>query len=124
FNPREASEILFQHPEKGLVGVARPPKESGGAVTVRLGSGATLTGRPGDAGGKPRGGGELGGTVRPPGGRGWVEESAEPVRTGRAGSASRRCCPTATSACPTGRASCSPSARRARARRRTWVTWR
>ncbi len=36
FNPHRPREILFQHPEKGLVGIAQPPKENGGSVTVRM----------------------------------------------------------------------------------------
>ena len=45
FNPRRPHAILFQHPEKGLVGAAQPPKENGGSVTVRLEPGAAVTGR-------------------------------------------------------------------------------
>jgi len=56
FNPRRPRDVLFQHPEIGLIGVARPPKENGGSVTVRLQPGATVTGRLLDAGGKPRAG--------------------------------------------------------------------
>jgi RNA polymerase sigma factor (sigma-70 family) len=85
FNPRETTEILFQHPEKGLVGVARPPKESGGAVTVRLAPGATLTGRLVGADGKPRAGIELEVTFRPAGWGSWFEYSAEPAKTDREG---------------------------------------
>ncbi len=59
FNPRWPRDLLFQHSEKGLVGVAQPPKKSGGAVTVRLEPGAAVTGRLVDADGKPRAGVEL-----------------------------------------------------------------
>src|SRR5207245_2953894 len=59
FNPRRPREILFQHLEKGLVGVAQPPKENGSSVTVRIEPGATVTGRLLDADGKPRAGVEL-----------------------------------------------------------------
>src|SRR5262249_29453764 len=56
FNPRRPRELLFQHPEKGLVGVAQSPKKNGSAVTVRLEPGAALTGRLVDDDGKPRAG--------------------------------------------------------------------
>ncbi len=59
FHPRGRRELLLRHPEKGLVGVAHPPKENGGAVTVRMESGATVTGRLVDADGKPQAGIEL-----------------------------------------------------------------
>jgi hypothetical protein len=59
FNPRRPRAVFFQHPEMGLVGVVQPPKENGGAVTVRLGPGAAAAGRLVDADGKPRPGVEL-----------------------------------------------------------------
>jgi RNA polymerase sigma factor (sigma-70 family) len=59
FNPRRPRDLLFLHKEKGLVGVARPPKENGGAVTARLRPGAAVTGRLVDAAGRPRAGIEL-----------------------------------------------------------------
>src|SRR5262249_28023982 len=59
FSPRRSWDVLFRHPEKGLVGVAQAPKESGGSVTVRLEPGAAVTGRLVDADGKPRAGVEL-----------------------------------------------------------------
>src|SRR5262249_53921229 len=59
FNPHETHEILFQHPEQGLVGMTQPPKENGGTVTVRMGPGAAVTGRLVDADGQPRAGVEL-----------------------------------------------------------------
>jgi hypothetical protein len=59
FSPRRSWDVLFRHPEKGLVGVARPPKENGGSVTVRLEPGAAVTGRLVDAAGQPRAGVEL-----------------------------------------------------------------
>jgi protocatechuate 3,4-dioxygenase beta subunit len=54
FNPRQQRDILFQHPEKGLVGVVQPPKENGGSVTVQMQPGATVTGRLLGEDGKPR----------------------------------------------------------------------
>jgi RNA polymerase sigma factor (sigma-70 family) len=65
FNPHRPRDILFTHPEKGLVGVARPPKEKGASVTVRMQPGATITGRLVDADGQPRAGVELHLTFRP-----------------------------------------------------------
>src|SRR5262249_32472547 len=44
FNPRRPRDVFFQHLEQGLVGVAQPPKENGGSVTVRMGTGAPVTG--------------------------------------------------------------------------------
>jgi protocatechuate 3,4-dioxygenase beta subunit len=54
FNPRRPRELLFRHPETGLVGLGRPPKDNGGSIFVRLGPGATLTGRLLDAEGRPQ----------------------------------------------------------------------
>ena len=46
--------VLFQHLEKGLIGVAQPPKAKDGSITVRLQPGAAVTGRLVDADGRPR----------------------------------------------------------------------
>jgi hypothetical protein len=54
FNPHRPRDIYFQHLEKGLVGVAQPPKENGGSVTVQMAPGAAVKGRLVDANGKPR----------------------------------------------------------------------
>jgi RNA polymerase sigma factor (sigma-70 family) len=59
FNPRQTRDILFQHLERGLVGVVMPPTENGGSVTVKMQPGATVTGRLLDEDGKPRAGVEL-----------------------------------------------------------------
>jgi hypothetical protein len=59
FNPRRPRAMIFLYPEKGLVGVAQPPKGPGGSVTVQLGPGAAVTGRVVDAQGKPRAGAPL-----------------------------------------------------------------
>jgi hypothetical protein len=85
FNPHETSEILFQHPEKGLVGAAQPPKENGGPVTVRLGPGAAVTGRLVDAAGRPRAGVELGVLFQPKGWGSWFDYSPEGIKTDREG---------------------------------------
>jgi RNA polymerase sigma factor (sigma-70 family) len=59
FHPRRSRNLIFQYPEKGLVGVVRPPKENGGTVTVQMEPGLAVTGRLVDADGKPRSGVEL-----------------------------------------------------------------
>jgi hypothetical protein len=59
FHPRRPREVLLLHAEKELVGVARPPKENGGVVTVRMERGAAVTGRLVGADGRPRAGVEL-----------------------------------------------------------------
>src|SRR5262249_18619939 len=45
FNPRLPRDIFFQHLEKGLIGIAQPPKKNGDAITVRMEPGATVMGR-------------------------------------------------------------------------------
>jgi RNA polymerase sigma factor (sigma-70 family) len=58
YNPHRP--ILCQHYEKGLVGVAEPPKENGGSVKVRMEPGGTVTGRLIDEeSGQPRAGADL-----------------------------------------------------------------
>lgn len=59
FNPRRPHGVFFQHIEKGLVGVVKPPEQNGGSVAVRMEPGATVTGRVVDAQGKPRAGVKL-----------------------------------------------------------------
>ncbi len=59
FNPRRPRDVFFLHLEKGLVGVAQPPKENGGSVTVGMKPGAAVTGRLVDADRQPRGNVEL-----------------------------------------------------------------
>ncbi len=54
FDPRRPRDVFFQHPEKGLVGVLEPPKETGGTVLVKMKPGSTISGRLVDADGKPR----------------------------------------------------------------------
>jgi RNA polymerase sigma factor (sigma-70 family) len=54
FNPRHPRPLLFQYPQKGLVGVGQPPKNRGESITVQLRPGATITGRLVDAVGRPR----------------------------------------------------------------------
>ena len=85
FNPRRPRDVLFQHLEKGLTGVAHPPKENGGSVTVRLEPGATVTGRLVDTDGKPRAGVELEVAFRPKGEARWNDYSPRRVKTDRDG---------------------------------------
>jgi protocatechuate 3,4-dioxygenase beta subunit len=85
FNPRRPREILFPHFEKGLVGVAQPPKEQGGSVTVRLEPGATLTGRLVDAAGKPRAGVGLQVSFRMKKGPGWTSYRPGGIETDEQG---------------------------------------
>jgi RNA polymerase sigma factor (sigma-70 family) len=59
FSPRAPRDVLFMHPQKGLIGVAQPPKENGKSVIVRMEPGAAVTGRLVDGDGKPRAGVEL-----------------------------------------------------------------
>jgi beta-lactamase regulating signal transducer with metallopeptidase domain len=54
FNYRRPRDVIFCHPEKGLVGVARPPRENGGSVEVQMAPGATITARLVDGDGKPQ----------------------------------------------------------------------
>jgi hypothetical protein len=84
-NPHKADDILFQHPEKGLVGVAQPPKENRGSVTVRMEPGAVLTGRLVDADGQPRPGVELEVRFRPRGWGSWGDYYPAPIKTDREG---------------------------------------
>jgi RNA polymerase sigma factor (sigma-70 family) len=84
FNPRQPRDVFFRHLEKGLVGVAQPPKENGGAVTVRMRPGAALTGRLVDADGRPRASVELELTFRTTEGA-VMTASPERVNTDREG---------------------------------------
>jgi hypothetical protein len=59
FSPHRPRDILFQHLEKGLVGVVQPPRENGGMVTVKMQPGAAVTGRMVDDNGKPQAGVDL-----------------------------------------------------------------
>ena len=59
YNPRRPRPIIIQHPQKGLVAVAQPPKDPGDSITVQLQPGAAVAGRLVDADGRPRPGVEL-----------------------------------------------------------------
>jgi RNA polymerase sigma factor (sigma-70 family) len=85
FNPHARYDMVFHHPEKGLVGVAQPPKENGGSITVRMEPGAAVTGRLVDTFGRPRAGVELGVSFRAKGWGSWVEYPPTPVTTDRDG---------------------------------------
>jgi RNA polymerase sigma factor (sigma-70 family) len=84
-NPLWPRDILFQQLERGLVGVAHTPKENGGAVTVRMGPGAAVTGRLVDADGQPRAGVELTVTFRPKGDRHWTDYPPYRITTDKEG---------------------------------------
>jgi RNA polymerase sigma factor (sigma-70 family) len=85
FNPRRSREVLFQHLEKGLVGVARPPRENGGSITVRMEPGATVTGRLVDGEGMARPDVELELWVRSKQSASWYRNSPPRVQTDREG---------------------------------------
>jgi RNA polymerase sigma factor (sigma-70 family) len=57
--PQDFGDVIFQHAEKGLIGVAHPPLHKGGSITVQMRPGASIMGRLVDAGGQPRTGVEL-----------------------------------------------------------------
>ena len=54
FNPLIPRDILFKHPTKKLVGVARLPKERNDSITVMMEPCVTVTGRLVDINGRPR----------------------------------------------------------------------
>ncbi|MCI0458659.1 MAG: carboxypeptidase-like regulatory domain-containing protein [Gemmataceae bacterium] len=85
FNPRRPDDLLFQYPEKGLIGVAQPPKENGGSVTVQMEPGAAVTGRLVAADGQPRAGVELEVTFRLKGWKSWLDYPPERIQTDREG---------------------------------------
>jgi RNA polymerase sigma factor (sigma-70 family) len=87
FNPLRPRPVFFRHPGKGLVGVAQPPKEDGGSVTVRMGPGAAVTGRIVDAGGEPRAGVEIWVSFHPKGEPHWQEQGLQrdEIKTDREG---------------------------------------
>jgi RNA polymerase sigma factor (sigma-70 family) len=85
FDPRRPRDILFRFPEKGLVGVAQPPKENGGSVAVRMGPGAAVTGHLVGPDGKPRAGVELRVQFLPKGWGSWYDYYPEPVKSDRDG---------------------------------------
>jgi RNA polymerase sigma factor (sigma-70 family) len=80
FNPRRP-DVLFHHPEKGLVGVAPRPKEKGSFITVRLEPGAAVTGRLVGAGGRPRAGVELEVSFHPKGWEFWIDYPPRRITT-------------------------------------------
>jgi RNA polymerase sigma factor (sigma-70 family) len=81
FNPHETKALIFQHLEKGLVGMAEPPKENGGAITVRLGRGALISGRLIDTNGKPMAGVALEVQFKPKGWGSWFEYVPDGIKT-------------------------------------------
>jgi RNA polymerase sigma factor (sigma-70 family) len=85
FKPRRQYDIIVKHSEKRLIGVTRPPKENGGAITVRLDPAAAVTGRLVDADGKPRANVDVKVTFRPKGWGFWTDYSSDRVKTDREG---------------------------------------
>jgi hypothetical protein len=85
FNPRQPRPVLFRHPETGLVGIAEPPKANGGTVTVRMTSGAAVTGRLRDPDGNPKAGAELWLSIRLRKGVEGTSYLRAPIRTDAAG---------------------------------------
>jgi RNA polymerase sigma factor (sigma-70 family) len=85
YNPRRPRPVLFRHPEAGLVGAAPPPKENGGAVTVRMEPGAAVTGRLVGKDGEPRAGVGLTLSFRLRKGPDGESYFPEPVKTDAAG---------------------------------------
>jgi hypothetical protein len=83
FNPRRP-DVLFHHPEKGLVGVAQP-KENGSSITVRLEPGAAVAGRLVGADGRPRAGVELEVSFRPRTWRLWFDYFPRHITTDQEG---------------------------------------
>ena len=126
FNPHRPRPIFFQHPQKGLVGVAQPPKNRGDSITVQLQPGAAVTGRLVDADGRPRPGVEL--VVyrdhKEPRPAGRIRVFPPQLQDGSAGSVPHRrpCCPSYQFALSDGKGD-RPWARDCvRERRRTWAT--
>jgi RNA polymerase sigma factor (sigma-70 family) len=86
YNPGRPRAVLFRCPEKGLVGMAQPPKTNGASGPVRLTRGAVVTGRLLDADGEPRAGVELAVSFRrKEGPQWWSDYSLERIRTDREG---------------------------------------
>jgi protocatechuate 3,4-dioxygenase beta subunit len=84
-NPCRPRDVLFQHLEKGLIGIAQPPKETGDSITVRMQLGAVVTGRLVDAEGQLRAGVELQVSFRPKQRADWPSYSPEGIKTDREG---------------------------------------
>jgi RNA polymerase sigma factor (sigma-70 family) len=85
FNPRHPYGIVVRHPDRGLVGLARPPRENGGTVTIRLGPGAAAAGRLLGPDGKPLSGARLDLSFRPEGWGGWHDYWPSRVTTDAGG---------------------------------------
>jgi RNA polymerase sigma factor (sigma-70 family) len=85
FNPGRPYDMLFQHPEKGLVGLAQLPKQNGDSITVRLEPGAVISGRLVDRDGKPRADIGLELSFRPQWWAVWSNQVLERIKTDREG---------------------------------------
>ena len=85
FNPRRPRDIIFQHLEKGLVGIAELSKAKGDSVSVQMEPGAVVTGRLIDANGQPRAGIELDVWFLLKAEFHWIKYFPDPVNTDREG---------------------------------------
>jgi RNA polymerase sigma factor (sigma-70 family) len=84
-NPRRPRDVLLQHLEEGLVGIAQRPKENGASIDVRMEAGATVTGRLMSADGQPRAGAKLKVLFRPMNDSTWYEYSPAEITTDKQG---------------------------------------
>jgi hypothetical protein len=80
-NPLFPLDIVCQHAQKGLIGVAKAPSKDGEAITVRMQPAASLVGRLVDAAGKPRAGVALELEFQPKPLNGWMAYLPEPIKT-------------------------------------------
>jgi RNA polymerase sigma factor (sigma-70 family) len=85
YNPERPHKIRFVDSEKGLVGIAEPPKQNGAHVVAQMMTGATLTGRLVDQAGKPRWGIALELSYRSKGSEEWSRYFREDIVSDSAG---------------------------------------
>jgi len=85
FNARQPRTVLFRRLENGLIGVANPPRNNGGSITVKMQRGATVMGRLVDPEGQPRAGVKLDVWFRWKQKEGWQKYFPESIKTDRDG---------------------------------------
>ncbi len=85
FNPRRSRELLFQHLEKSLIGIAPRPEYDGDTIAVLMQPGAVVTGRLFDANGQPKAGVELTVGFRSRERPVWQSYSPDRIKTDRQG---------------------------------------
>ena len=85
FNLKRPRPVVFQHLDKGLVGILASPKKKTDKVTVKLQPGATVTGRLVDVDGQPRANVELDLTFRGPKDYAWAQYFPNKIKTDEAG---------------------------------------